>query len=118
MFHYGVHYYFLFILFFLIVGHALGDFPLQGQYLSEAKNPTSTLGANGVWRWALFFHSMIHGGIVAFFTHSLILGLLEAISHAIIDYSKCHKRLTFNQDQCLHVLLKVIWAWCAATRFI
>jgi hypothetical protein len=118
MFHYGVHYYFLFILFFLLVGHSLADFPLQGDYMAKAKDPTGTLGQGGVWRWVLFSHAMIHGGSVAFFTHSIILGALEAISHAIIDYTKCHKRLTFNQDQWLHILLKVIWAWCAATRFI
>lgn len=115
MFHYGIcHFYMLEILFFLLVGHALCDFPLQGPYLSVAKDPASPEGQNGVWKWALFSHSMIHAGSVAFFTHSLILGCLEGIAHAIIDYLKCRKHISFSQDQILHLSLKVVWAACAA----
>ena len=114
MFHYGDHHYFIAILFFLLVGHAFFDFPGQGPYLSAAKDPASTEGQNGVWRWALFHHSMLHAGSVAFFTHSLLLGAFEGISHAIIDYLKCRKVFSFHVDQWLHIGLKVLWAYCAA----
>jgi hypothetical protein len=110
VFNYGLHHNLFTILFFLLAGHAWADFAGQGEFMSQAKNPTNPLGQNGVWKWALFHHSMIHAGLVTFFTHSLLLGVFEGILHAIIDYLKCRNVLTFNQDQTLHVCLKVLWA--------
>jgi hypothetical protein len=118
VFNYGMHHFNLLgILFFLLVGHFLADYPLQNDYLASAKNPTLPQGQGGVWKWALTGHSMIHAGFVAIFTHSILLGVFEAITHAIIDYLKCRKLLSYHQDQWLHVSLKVVWAACAATGF-
>jgi hypothetical protein len=117
MFHYGEHYYFLGILFYLVVGHCLCDFPLQNDYLAKAKDPENPLGANGVWKWALFSHSMIHAGSVAFFTHSMLLGVFEGITHALIDHLKCRKAISFGVDQSLHIGLKILWAYCVAMGF-
>jgi hypothetical protein len=101
MFHYGEHYYFLGILFYLVVGHCLCDFPLQNDYLAKAKDPDS----------------MIHAGSVAFFTHSMLLGVFEGITHALIDHLKCRKAISFGVDQSLHIGLKILWAYCVAMGF-
>lgn len=42
------------------------------------------------------------------------LGVAEFAAHAITDDTKCRGRLTFNQDQAIHVACKVAWvaiAW-------
>ena len=92
----------------LIGGHALADYPLQGDFLAKAKNHKAPIP--GVpWYQALLAHSAIHGLVVGVITGSLWIGLAEFIVHNIIDYSKCDERISFNQDQLLHVLFKVIW---------
>lgn len=96
------------LLFWLLVGHSLCDYPLQGDFLAQAKNRNSAVGAN-IWKWALPAHAMIHGGCVALLTGSLVLGCLEALFHGWIDFLKCDNRITYGQDQFLHVVCKVIW---------
>lgn len=100
------------MLFLMIMAHGLADFPLQGQYLSDAKNPNHALGKQG-WPLMLFLHACIHGGFVFLITGSLILGGYEVIIHCVIDYLKCRNRITFMQDQCLHLFCKVAWAFLA-----
>jgi hypothetical protein len=117
MFQYGIHYNFLSMLFFLLGAHAYFDFAGQGEFMAQAKDQTTPQGANGVWKWALFHHSVIHGAAVAFFSHSMILGVLEVICHASIDYWKTRKALSFSQDQILHIGLKVVWAFLATAGF-
>jgi hypothetical protein len=114
VFNYGSHYNLVTILFFLTVGHAACDFPLQGPYLSVAKDPNSPEGQKGIWRWALFYHSIIHAGAVVIFTHSILLGVFECVCHFSIDSMKNNKVIGFNTDQFLHVLCKVVWAALAA----
>lgn len=99
----------------LLVAHAVCDYPLQGDFLSKAKNATAPIP--GVpWQQALGAHAAIHGGAVWLLTGHWWLGALEAALHAIIDDAKCRGRISFNQDQALHALCKVVWA--AATVFI
>jgi len=100
---------FIITLFLLLGWHALADFPLQGQYLSEAKNRNTTTGRY-VWKWALFMHGLIHGLGVYLITGSFPLALVEVIVHIRVDYLKCENALTFNQDQSVHVFFKVIYA--------
>lgn len=48
----------------LLAGHALADYPLQGDFLSKAKNRTAPIP--GVpWQQALGAHVVIHGAFVA-----------------------------------------------------
>ena len=101
---------FAFQMFFLLVGHALADYPLQGPYLSVAKNPDRVEGQGGVWPWAMASHALIQGGMVAAITGYLLLGVGEALCHAWIDLHKCKNQLTFTQDQLLHVGYKLTWA--------
>ncbi|HEX7991407.1 MAG TPA: DUF3307 domain-containing protein [Stenotrophomonas sp.] len=92
----------------LIVGHALADYPLQGEFLSRAKNRFSPLP--GVpWYQALAAHAVIHGGMVGCITGSILLGVFETLAHALIDDLKCGHRISYNVDQLLHVLCKLLW---------
>ncbi|WP_442683270.1 DUF3307 domain-containing protein [Stenotrophomonas sp. JC08] len=92
----------------LIVGHALADYPLQGEFLARAKNRFAPVP--GVpWYQALGAHALIHGGVVGVITGSLLLGALEVASHMLIDDRKCAGRISYNADQLLHVLCKLLW---------
>lgn len=92
----------------LLVGHALADYPLQGDFLSRAKNRVAAI-AGVPWYQALGAHSLIHAGIVGAITGSVWLAAAEFVSHFVIDDLKCTGRLTFNQDQSLHMVCKLVW---------
>lgn len=92
----------------LLFTHALADFPLQGDYLARAKSHREPLPGTP-WPVALCAHSVIHGGFVGVITGSLLLGLLEMVSHVAIDYAKSDGRITYGQDQALHIACKAIW---------
>jgi hypothetical protein len=96
------------ILFLLIAGHALADYPLQGDFLAKAKNHTAPIP--GVpWYQALMAHSAIHAGFVGIITGSLLLAVLEFIAHTATDYAKCAGRISYNTDQAIHIGCKVLW---------
>lgn len=94
--------------FLLVAGHALADYPLQGQYLSDAKNRQRPMPGTPWWQ-ALIAHALIHGGIVAILTGFWWLGLAEAVAHGVIDDMKCAGRIGFNIDQTLHLACKALW---------
>jgi hypothetical protein len=92
----------------LLVGHVIADYPLQGDFLSRAKNRFNPLP--GVpWYQALGAHMLIHAGVVWLITGIWWLGVLELVCHAAIDDTKCRGAIGFNTDQALHVLCKVLW---------
>jgi hypothetical protein len=104
---------FLTILFWLVVGHSLADYPLQGDFLANGKNRNTPLGKI-FWPHALFAHSMVHAGFVALFTGSIVLGVAEAIVHAVTDFLKCDNRIGLRTDQAIHFACKVLWSAIAA----
>jgi hypothetical protein len=104
----------------LLVGHALADYPLQGDFLARAKNYRQPIP--GVpWIHGLFWHSVIHGGVVGLITGSVWLGVAETGVHLVIDHAKCmgwfgpsdgasyYVQRAFHLDQALHVLCKLVW---------
>ncbi|MFD1330793.1 DUF3307 domain-containing protein [Methylopila musalis] len=100
----------LVILGLLLAAHALCDYPLQGDWLSKAKNHTLGLvPGEAIWPGALAAHAAIHGAAVGLITGSLWLALAETVAHAAIDYAKCDGRLSYNADQALHVACKLAW---------
>lgn len=102
----------LIMLFWLLVGHAVADYPLQGDFLAKAKNHRAPLP--GIpWQQALFWHALMHGGAVALVTRSVWLGVMETAIHMGIDYAKCEGWTNFNVDQGLHVVCKAAWAGIA-----
>lgn len=93
----------------LLVGHALGDYVLQNDFIAKAKNHTTTIGQE-LYLAVLPAHAMIHAGFVLLFTGSAVLSLVEFIVHGLTDWLKCDDRLSFYQDQAIHVITKVIIA--------
>lgn len=96
------------LLFKLIVLHFLCDYPLQGDFLSKAKNHTAPIP--GIpWMQALFAHAVIHGGAVWLVTGSLGLAAIEIVLHALTDYLKCGNSISFNADQFIHLGCKAMY---------
>lgn len=94
----------LYMLFWLLVGHALCDTALQPDKLSAMKREPGWTGWMG-----LFGHGLIHGGAVAIATGSVPLGIAETLAHAFIDRLQCTNRIGMAVDQSLHVACKVAW---------
>ena len=97
----------------LLIGHAVADYPLQGDFLAKAKNHLRPIpGIEPVI--ALKMHAFIHAGMVGIITGSFFLSLIESLLHTAIDYLKCDERITFTTDQILHVACKLayaVWIW-------
>lgn len=97
----------------MLIGHAVADYPLQGDWLSRAKNPTLVLVPDEtIWPGALASHAGIHDGAVWLATGSWALAAAELVAHAGIDLAKCRGRFGYNVDQSLHVACKIAW-WLA-----
>jgi hypothetical protein len=97
----------------LVAAHALCDYPLQGDFLSKAKNRMAPIPGVPWWQ-AMWAHAAIHGGAVGLITGVWWLGLLETAAHFVIDDEKCRGRLSYNADQLAHLVLKACWvaiAW-------
>lgn len=96
------------LFFLLLAGHAVCDYPLQGDFLARGKNHTAPLPGVPAWQM-LMWHALIHGGTVTLITGSLAAGVAETIAHAAIDYMKCEGAFGWNTDQALHILCKACW---------
>jgi len=96
------------ILFWLIVGHEICDFPLQGEFLSKGKNHKNPIPGYS-WQIMLLSHALIHAGMVGLVTGSLFLAMLELVLHMFIDFLKCDGRFGFTTDQALHYGCKVLY---------
>jgi hypothetical protein len=77
--------------FWLLVGHAVCDYPLQGDFLARAKSHRNPVrAANGQafpWPVALMAHAIMHAGAVALVTGSVALGVVEYGLHIATDYA-------------------------------
>lgn len=106
------------ILFFaMAIGHAVADFPLQGDFLARGKNrhlPAMQL-ADGkdnpkfLWAYLMTAHCLIHAGFVWVITGSAFLGFIELVVHWAIDAVKCENKTSFEVDQWLHLITKAIY---------
>ena len=101
----------------LVIGHAFADFPLQGDFLSKGKNrhlPSPKLAdeketPKSLWVYLMTAHALIHAGFVWLITGSVVLALVELITHWIIDVMKCENKTSFEIDQWLHVVMKIVY---------
>lgn len=96
------------ILFLLLFVHFLADFPLQGDFLSQAKSPTSNFKNIDPFL-CMMIHCFIQAMFVFVVTGSPALALIEYNIHGALDIAKCANRISFRQDQLLHILSKVIY---------
>lgn len=92
----------------LVFGHFLADYAFQSEFMALGKNRHDP-DPRVPWYHALGAHSIIHGGVVGVITGLWWIGVLEAILHWFIDDNRCAKRLTYTQDQMLHIGCKVLW---------
>lgn len=103
--------------FALIVGHAVADYPLQGEFLALGKNhrlptePRQCRGScvRGLWFHCLTAHAIIHAGVVWAVTGVFFLGILEFFLHWVIDYLKSAGFTNLHLDQFLHILCKAAY---------
>lgn len=92
---------------YLLGLHFLCDFALQGDYMARAKNRFVDKPAPE-WFWALGGHAIIHGAAVCLVL-GWQLGVAEAVTHFVIDYAKCEGRISYNDDQVVHIACKAAW---------
>lgn len=91
----------------MLVVHAVADYPLQGDWLSRAKNHTlSLVPGEVICLGALASHAAIHAGGGWLVTGSAVLAFAEVVAHAAIVFAKCDGRISYNLDQGLHVACK------------
>jgi hypothetical protein len=68
-------------LLWMLIGHAVADYPLQGDWLARAKNRTLALVAGEtIWWHALAAHAAIHAGAVRLATGSWWLAGAEFVA--------------------------------------
>lgn len=100
-------------LFWLVVGHVMADFPLQGDFLAKAKNHRTAI-AGIPWWLCLAAHTIICGAGVA-----LVLGpfwgMVEAVVHYFVDYAKNEGwfgggEKAFVTDQAIHLVCRLVYA--------
>lgn len=97
------------LFFKLIIGHYFADYVFQNDFIAKAKN--HKLPIPGIPWWQLLVaHAAIHAGVVWYLTGNGYCAGAEFLLHTVIDYAKCDGKITFNQDQVLHVLCKIGYA--------
>ena len=90
-------------LFILLATHAIGDYPLQGEYLATTKGRNT---------WHLLMHSVIYTACIVCGFY-IITGItdLSAVttfvltSHVLIDYNKAHGYISYFLDQIGHMIV-------------
>ena len=101
----------------LIMGHCLADTALQSDTMAKAKrDATNIKGFASWWMW-LTHHAMIQGLITILLIYlitrdlyfSISLGVIEVVTHWIIDFFKCRNKYNPNIDQLLHIGMKIIY---------
>ncbi|HEY1053003.1 MAG TPA: DUF3307 domain-containing protein [Prosthecobacter sp.] len=107
------------VIFLLCAGHALMDYPLQGEFLSTCKNRHLLRERNDptrpvhIWPICMTAHCLLHAVAVWAVTGCFILCVIEFVLHWIIDAAKCENWTTFTQDQLLHVICKIAYVIAA-----
>jgi hypothetical protein len=102
------------IFFAFLIGHALGDYPLQSEFMVKGKDrhrppPSPESAVKGLWLYCLSSHALIHAGIVWVITGSRILGFTEFVLHWLIDWLKVERKIGFGADQGLHISCKALY---------
>lgn len=112
------------LLFALAIGHALADFPLQGEFLAMCKNRRFLMRQKelgrppSMWISCMAAHCLIHAGMVWLITGVAMLGAVEFVVHWILDMLKCEGRTDFNADQALHLACKAFYVFAGWAHWV
>jgi len=113
------------LFFALVIGHMLGDFPMQGEYLALGKvrsywksEEAPVQMGKGMWLYCLTAHSLIQAGIVWLISGSLVLGIAELVLHWLTDLAKGEGWFNFATDQVLHLVAKIVFVSLICTGAI
>jgi Protein of unknown function (DUF3307) len=112
------------VLFALAIGHALADFPLQGDFLAMCKNRRYLIRLKdpnrppSMWITCMAAHCLIHAGMVWAITGSAVLGAVEFVIHWALDTAKCEGRTDFSFDQVLHLSCKIVYVIAGMAHWI
>ena len=93
----------------LLLAHLLLDYPLQGRFLSRAKNRYDPV-QHVPWYQAMFAHTAMHGIAVGLITGIWLFTLLEMAIHWWTDDRMCGGEHTYNQNQAINIFTKFVWA--------
>ena len=108
------------LFFALVIGHAVADFPLQGEFLAIGKNRRYLVRLKDpnrtpdMWIFCMAAHCLIHAGTVWIISGAIVLALIELVVHWALDQAKCNGLTTFASDQMAHVLCKFAYAVAGA----
>lgn len=108
------------VFFLLAIGHALMDYPLQGEFLASCKNRHFLIQRAdpsrppSIWIVCMACHCLLHAAAVWLITGCVVLACIEFVLHFLIDVAKCEGLTSFNQDQLLHFGCKVAYVAAAA----
>lgn len=113
------------LVFWLLVMHALCDYPLQGDFLGQGKARIGLPTVGMPWWICLLAHCLIQaGGTAAAFLlagfnarTAMLFGVLELILHTITDFAKIMRMTGPIADQALHVLCKAIYVVLAMSLY-
>ena len=102
------------LLFALLIGHMLGDYPLQGDFLAVHKNRNVSRAGSPeyperLWIHCMLAHSCIHAGLVWLISGRVVFALAEMVLHFLLDFIKCERMTSHTADQTLHALCKVAY---------
>lgn len=101
------------LFFALMIGHALADYPLQGDFIALHKNrhyiDEQRVLPAGIWIHCLLAHSLIQAGFVWMISGRVIFAVVELVLHLSFDFLKCEKVTGFQTDQALHAATKAIF---------
>jgi hypothetical protein len=89
----------------LALSHFVADYPLQGQYLAEAKRAALRTFEG---TWALVAHAAVQAGSAGVAAAVLggpwaVVSLLVGVSHFAVDLGKVRNIIDYRADQALHL---------------
>ena len=99
------------MLWYLLLGHLVADYPLQTDFMAYWKNPWAApfVSRKVPWTYVMAAHCGVHAAAVTLITGQAWLGISEFFCHYGIDVLKCAGKTSIDLDQFLHLVCKVVW---------
>lgn len=101
---------FLEIFVMLVAMHFVCDYTFQSDFIAKYKSRLNSL-AVVPWYYVLLSHAITHSVGVYVVTQNMGLAVLETACHFGIDAAKNEGKTDIHQDQALHIVCKLVWAF-------